>query len=187
MRLKLSKFIVSVFGSYRFSKIATDKPCDNTQRGAGAESYVDVCRGDLFPRGDEQFFGGICYSFIYVHNHTEVLMKILLICLITLFVVVQTPAMARHNTEHQGAYGDDQEMSGPGAAAADEELDKQESVLADEELNKQKSAVGDDEGLDDSEGYEKEVGDSEGYDKEVGDSEGYDKGLGDSEGYDKEL
>ena len=34
MRLKLSKFIVSVFGSYRFSKIATDKPCDNTQRGS---------------------------------------------------------------------------------------------------------------------------------------------------------
>jgi hypothetical protein len=117
--------------------------------------------------GQEQSFGDRCDFFTYVHKSKEVRMKILLICFVTLFVVVQTPAMARHNTEHQGAYGDDQEMSGPGAAAADEELDKQESVLADEELNKQKSAVGDDEGLDDSEGYDKGLDDSEGYDEEL--------------------
>ena len=94
-------------------------------------------------------------------------MKIVLVFFVALFVVLQTPALARHNTEHQGAYGDDQWMHGPGSAAANEELNKQESILADEELNKQKSAVGNDEGLDDSEGYDKGLDDSGDYDEEL--------------------
>jgi hypothetical protein len=73
-------------------------------------------------------------------------MKLLLICLITLFFGLQSPALALDTSSYNSDVGEN------------EELNEQESSFGDnEELKEQESILRDNEGLEDSQGYNEEL------------------------------
>ena len=86
-------------------------------------------------------------------------MKILLICLIALFVMLQSPVQALDTSSYDSELSDDEEPNEQESSFRDnEELKKQESIFRDnEELKEQESIFRDNKGLEDSQGYNEDL------------------------------